>query len=438
MMKIICITAVLILCSTAIQAQDVLLLEDAVSLGLENNHRIRIARNSAEIAENNTTRGSANFLPTLDATGSYSFTRTEQETNSPFSFGNSDTRNAAAQLALNWTIFDGFRMFVENDRYRALARLGQSQARNTVELTVVRIVAAYKAAVQQARLVDVLSRTLDISRTRFEKESVRRELGGSATDYLNAQIAYNSDSSALLSQQLEYLIARQELNLLLGRDPATPFDVVRDIDLPAAPDEYAGIIDKARMRNADLSVLRENLRVTQASVGASRSSFLPRIGLFATYGYSDRLTGTDDTERFASDISTQSTDAAVGLSFSFNLFNGFRNSTDVQNSVLERRSAETAVEEAEYLLQARVREQLETLETRLLAVRLDRGSLDAAEKNLALQLERYDIGSVTSLEFRDAQLQYVRAETTHILARFQAHIASLELQRLVGEIRIAQ
>lgn len=434
-MKTITLLVMAFLFVPRVAAQDILQLEDAVAIGLENNHRIIIARNDAAVAENNTTRGSAGFLPTLDASGNWSLSRSEQETNSPFSFGNSDTRSASAQLALNWTLFDGFRMFAENARYRELARLGEAQARSTVEQTVVGIVAGYMRVVQESRLLDALERVLGISRERYEKEQVRRELGGSTSDYFNARIALNTDSAAYLSQELQLRIARQDLNLLLGRAANVDFHVTRDITLPPPPAALEDLRSRARERNAELTVMQQNLRVAESSVSASRSSFLPRISLFANYGYADRLTGTSD-ERFAGDISTQSTDASVGLSLSLNLFNGFRNSTDVENAMLDRRSASAALEEATYRMDALLREQVGMLETRLRAATLAENSLDAASANLDLQVERYETGTVTSLEFRDAQLQFVRAETAYIVALFQARIASLELQRLTGDVRL--
>ena len=429
--------AVIVACTGTLSAQDVLRLDDAVAISLQHNHRIRIAKNSREIAANNTTRGTANFLPTLDASGNWSLARSEQETNSPFSFGNSDTRNLTAQLALNWTLFDGFRMFGEAARYNELARLGLTQERSVIEQTVVSTVTAYMNVVRQVMLLDMLERTLSISRTRFAKEEVRHELGGSATDYLNAQIAYNTDSAAVLDQRLQLSIAQQDLNLLLGRASATAFTVDRDVVPPGMPDDMDELRRAARQRNADLLVARQNLAVAEAETGTARSSFFPRISLFANYGYGDRITSTDESERFTDDISTQSTDATVGLSFSFNLFNGFRNSTDVQNAVLARRSAESALKEREQQLDADFDALLSTLRTRLASLSLMEHSLDAARKNLDLQLQRYETGTVTSLEFRDAQLQFIRAESAYILALFEARIASLQLQRLSGDIRLS-
>lgn len=435
-MRTLHMLAMFLFLATALHAQQRLTLEDAIDIALEENHQIRIARSDAEIARNNTTRGTANFLPTLDAAGSYSFSRSEQETNSPFSFGNSNTRNANAQLALNWTLFDGFRMFVDRERYNELAVLGEAQARSSIERTVVTVAAAYFRVVQQMRLLETIERTFDISRMRYDKESVRRELGGSVSNYLQARIAYHNDSAAVLEQRLQRTIARKDLNLLLNRAPSAPLDVVRDISLPALPYSEERMLEMARERNADLITARQGLRVAESATALSRSTFYPRVNLFATYGYSDRLVGTEQSERFTGDILTQSTDASVGLSLSFNLFNGFRNTTDVQNAQIENRIAEITLDEAERRLEGTLLERREALRTRLDAVAIEELNLEAARQNLTLQIERFQTGTVTSLEFRDAQVQFVRAETAYIVSLFEARLAILDLQRLIGDIRL--
>lgn len=412
------------------QAQETLSLEQAVAIGLERNHRIRIARNDAQRARNETRQGRANFLPTLDASGSLSFANSQQDTNSPFSFGDSDTRNMNAQLALNWTLFDGFRMFAENDRYQQLARLGEAQARNVVEQTVMSILGNYVFTVRQSQLLDVQQRALALSRTRLEKARIRHDLGGPKTELLQARIAYHTDSAAVLEQALQFDVARKDLNLAMGREAAMDFMVEENIEVPAIA---YGVEDMQRMaqeRNAELDLARSGLYAAEAVTSVSRSSFYPRLSLFATYGYGDRLVSTATR----GDVTTLSTDATVGLSLNFNLFNGFRNLDNVENAALAEHSARLMLEEAELRLEGLLREQLQTYRTRLQAMGIAESKREAADANLQLFIERFDTGTVSSLEFRDAQLQYVLAETAAIDARFDARIALLELQRLIGDL----
>jgi outer membrane protein len=69
-------------------------------------------------------------------------------------------------------------------------------------------------------------------------------------------------------------------------------------------------------------------------------------------------------------------------------------------------------------------------------VKLEEQNLVAAQQNLDLQLERYNIGTASSLEFRDAQVNLIRAQTTLIAARYQARITRLEIEQLIGRVGI--
>jgi outer membrane protein TolC len=58
----------------ALQGQEIYELKDCISIGLERNFSILIARNSETISKNNFTLGNAGFLPTIDLNGRHSGT----------------------------------------------------------------------------------------------------------------------------------------------------------------------------------------------------------------------------------------------------------------------------------------------------------------------------------------------------------------------------
>lgn len=422
--------------TTSLQAEMRLTPAEAVKLGLENNYDILIARNEAEIARKNRGKGTAGFLPTLDATGSYSLSTNDVETNSPFSFGKSDTKAGSAQVSLGWTLFDGFGIWADNRRYDELAKLGEAQARSLIEGTVVSILNAYFDLVQQEMLLDVADSALTISKTRLDKERTRRELGGaSSTDLLNAQVSYNNDRAVLLNQELNVDIARKELNILLGREPFSVLSVVKEIEVPPLDIGLEEILTLAEERNSELRVARRSRRVAAQGVTLARSSFFPRLSLLADYGYSD-VTISSDSPSFPEDINTLTKEGFLGLTLSYNLFNGGRDRIDLQNAKIERTNSELAYRDALNRLQGLVKETYETYRKRVELVELEEQNVLAAEQNLALNADRYRIGAATSLEFRDAQVNLIRAHSLLIAARFQARIAKLEIERLTGNISI--
>ena len=422
--------------SFSLSAQALLTAEDAIRLGLKNNFDIRIARNNAEIAANNRGLGSAGFYPVLDAAGNVQYLTSDQDTNSPFSFGKSDTRAFGGQLEFNWTLFDGFRMFIDKTKFNRLANLGEAQSRNVIENKVVSILFGFFNLVQQEQLLDVARSTLEISESRLKKEKVRRDVGGSSsTDLLNAQVSYNSDKAALLNQELDVLIARKELNILLGQSPETEIRVSQEFIVPPLAHTYAELMAQAEQRNSSLLVARESREIAWNDVNIAKSTFSPRLFLNASYVYGDRVVSSD-SPRFTEDITTKSTDMGVGLTLSLNLFNGFRNRINLQNARLTAKNEELAYQNVRNQLVGLMKEKYETFAKQLALIELDEQNIIAARQNLQLQEDRYRIGATTSLEFRDAQVNLSRAQIGLIVVRYQARITRLEIEQLTGSLSI--
>ena len=421
-------------------AQDILTAEDAIKIGLENNYDIQIALNTAEIARNNAGLGKSGFLPTLDALSNYQLSASDQETNSPNGLGNSTSRNLNGSIALNWTLFDGFQMFANRSRFNELAKLGEYQARYQIENTVVGILAAYFNLVQQEQLLDVAKNSRDVSKTRLNKAKVRRDLGGtSATDLLNAQVSFNNDIALVLNQELQVRIARKNLNILLGRDPSIPISVEKQIAIGDVVFDIENLLELAEKRNSLLRYTLQNKRVAEQNVKLAQSAFYPRLSLNAGYGYTDSEIDRDVSDPgsfFPKTVESQNKEAAIGLSLSFNLFNGYRNKIALQNARIEEMNQELALTEAKNQIAGLVQEKHDTFKKQLELVRLEDQNEVAAQQNLDLQLDRYNIGAASSLEFRDAQVNLIRAQTTLIAARYQARITKLEIEQLIGRLEI--
>lgn len=422
-------------------AQQALSIEDAIRLGLQNNYNIRIARANADIARNNAGNGTAGFLPTLNATGSVALATSDQESSSSSpvaGVGKTDTETLNGQIALSWTVFDGFRMFAANSQFRALANLGEASARAQIEGTVVGILTAYFNLVQQQQLLQVQQQALEVSRQRLEKEKVRREVGGSSsTDLLNAQVSFNSDRSNYINQELAVLTARQNLNLQLAQDPATEITVSDEMIIPDLGMNFDALFELAEQRNSALMAADYSRRAATAGVGTANSAFLPRVNLNASYGYTDRTTKNEVTNQFRPpETNTTSKDGAVSLGLSWNLFNGFRDNITRQNAKIEEKISRLQLENTRIQLNGSLREKYETFRKQMELLALEQENVQAARQNLQLQQERLQLGSVSSLEFRDAQINLIRAETALITARFRARITRLEIDQLTGQLSI--
>lgn len=420
----------------SVSAQDQMTVEDAIKIGLKNNYDIQIAKNTAEISGNNRGKGTAGFLPVIDTVGNYRYDASNDETGSPSSFGNSDGRTYGSQVSLSWTLFDGFGMFANKARYDELAKLGEYDARNTIENTVVGIMIAYFNLVQQEQLLDVALNTRDISRTRLDRETVRRDLGGvSSTDLLNARVNFNNDQAVLLDQELRVAIAKKELNVLLSREPLEEVMVKKEIKVLPLNSSFEELLSLAEQRNSFLLVAKQNLKVSEEGVRLAKASFWPRLDLSANYGYNDQALFGEDVSSLARSESER-IDASVGLALTFNLFNGNVDSINYQNARIEKMNSALALKNISNQLAGLVSEKHTTFNKRVEKVKLEDENVVTAGQNLELQKERYAIGASDSLDFRDAQVNMVRANSSLIVARYQARITLLEIEQLIGKIEI--
>jgi len=117
-----------------------------------------------------------------------------------------------------------------------------------------------------------------------------------------------------------------------------------------------------------------------------------------------------------------------------NLFNGGRDKIGWTNARLEAKNQQLALRDAENQLSGTLRQTYETYLQQKKLVDLEEQNVEAARQNMELHQDRFRLGAVSSIEFRDAQVSLIRARTALIIARYQANISHLVLQQLTGDI----
>ena len=109
-------------------AQKPITVDDAVAIALKSNYDILVARNDADIDKINNTAGNAGMLPSLALNGSDNFSnynsRVEQTGGAVLTNPNARTNALSANVALNWTLFDGGKMFVTKNKLSEIEALG--------------------------------------------------------------------------------------------------------------------------------------------------------------------------------------------------------------------------------------------------------------------------------------------------------------------------
>lgn len=410
----------------------VLSLEEALRTALENNYSIQLVANDLEIAGNNVSPGNAGMLPVLSADANAAFTL--QNTRQTLLSGetreldNARNRNSSYGVNLRWTIFDGFQMFTRYEQLKQLEERGEALLKRQVLNTVYAVFNTYYNLVQQKLLIQATETALELSQFRYETAQNRYQIGRAAKlEVLAASVDLNTDTTNLLRQWDLYRNGQVMLNELLARDVQLEFEVEEDIEIS----QFLNLEELSRSAqalNPDLKMALMDQRLAQLQVRLVDGQRYPVVNLNSAY--------TRSQSRNALGFTTESRNAGfnVGVTASMNIFNGFIQRKNERNAAIELRSAELMVEEVSKQVEAGLTAAYRTYTTNLELVRLERSNMEIAQENLDITLEKFKLGSIAPLEFREAQRNFVDAHTRYSVALYQAKMAEIELKQIAGTL----
>lgn len=416
-------------------AQQVVTLEEAVGVGLEKNYSIRLAEKNLEISRNENTIGNAGMLPTVDLNAQKNFQRQNvdlelQGPEGPFSISQEGAKSNQfnSSAALNWTIFDGLKMFMAKDRLSEMEKAGELNTRIAIENTVAAISNAYFQIVLEQAKRDVLRQTLDISESRVNLARSRYEVGqGSKMDFLAAQVDLNADKSNLLLQEEILSNAIVDLNYLLGQAVNTKFDVVDEIPLNSGI-IYEDMEEKILSSNPQILLSFRNQNVAFLEYKEKLGDRAPSLSVGVSYGYNTQNNEAGQLRSLVSDGLT------YGFTASWRIFNGFNTSREIQNARIQREMSEMETEDIRQQLLAELEKTYISYVNSLNLTELEEENVEVAIENEQIALDRYELGASTPLELREAQRNAVDAKTRLLDARLAAKLAEIELMRLSGQL----
>ncbi|WP_133524013.1 TolC family protein [Flavobacterium sp. 245] len=423
---------ILFFCVVKTNAQAVLTIEDATRIALENNFEIRIAKNNSKISETNVTIGNAGILPTVAATvtDNNSVTNSSQtrQDGTTTSLDNAKNNSLTYGVGLNWTVFDGMKMFARLDQLKELQKLGDSELRRTVLIKIVQVNSAYYDLVQQQHQLAALDTTIVISKQRLTLAQNRFSIGkASKLEVLNAQVDLNSDQVALLRQKETYANAKILLNQYLARDPKIDFTVTDLVTVDNGMN-FAELSDLAHKQNPAVEAQIINKRIAELQLKQVKADRYPVVNLTSGYNFSENQSSLGFTSQ------SSSKGFNYGFNARLNLFDGLNQHRNEKVAKMEIENSQIAIEQQNMILDTQLSTAFQTYQTNLGLIDLEEDNVTIAKQNLDITLDKFRIGTITTLDFRTAQLNYVNAKVRYSNAQYQAKLSEIALRELAGNI----
>ncbi|MGB2528737.1 TolC family protein [Flagellimonas sp. SN16] len=413
-------------------AQELLTVDEAVKIALENNYQVKMARNDLRMDELSVSPGQAGMLPQVDANISDNNSRQNlsqvRSDGTEVELDNAKNRNLNYGVALEWTIFDGFRMFANHEQLKETQKLGEAELKQVILTKVGEVLVTYYDLVQQQQQLSALDSTLIISEQRVELAQNRFTIGkASKLEVLNAQVDLNTDQTQIQRQQELYKNTKIQLNEQLARDLKIDFQVAPEIFV-----DQALILEELENRvaaeNPQLQAEIINKRISELQLKQIKASRYPSV--FVSTGYN--FGHTESSLGFTT--SSDSRGFNYGFGATLNLFDGFNQNRNEKLGKMAVENAEIAIAQQKQSLIAMVGTTYQTYLTNISLIELEEKNESIAKENLDITVEKYRIGIIPTIEFRTAQLNYINARVRHSNAKFQAKVSEIILKQLAGNL----
>ncbi len=413
------------------QSQDILHLEEAIAIALDQNFAVDVAEIQAESAEKGVYRSAAGFGPTLSLNANLGGTLAN--VNQRFidgrevkRFGRTVAPNA--NVALDWTLYDGGRMEAILEQLRLFSDGANLQSQLVIQDIVVQVMEVYYNIIRQKDRLAFLNTIIKYYEDRLKITEERWQVGrGSKIDFLQSKTDLNAQLSESARARNELRNGKVALNGILNRDLAIDF-LVHEDSLTYPDYVLEDLIAQATTDNRDLLLLQNqrNLNLlTEKTIEAGRK---PQLDFSSTLGYNYLNTNAGFL------LSNQNANLNVGLRARWIIYDGnhLRNQLAIQK--LQTSAVEKQYDQSLQNIVTRLTNAFNqyTVDRELLAFEKENRAL--AEENLAISVEKFKLGGSTILEVNEAQRTFDTALDRLVTAQYSVRISELDLLLLSGSL----
>jgi outer membrane protein TolC len=190
------------------------------------------------------------------------------------------------------------------------------------------------------------------------------------------------------------------------------------------------IVDSALKNNTSLLIYQKGIRLSELDVKNSLSQFFPSIDFSSGYQYSNALTP-------ASVTTTRNMQHGFywGLTARIPIFSRMENLRNNRIAKYELQKAELQYKDIELNVLSSLAELYNIYKNNHTLLNFEMENVGITSETVDIAIEKYRIGSLSGVEFREFQRSYIEAVKRLMNASYQAKVSEIGLQLLSGKLK---
>lgn len=434
--KITVLCFLIFFCNYRLPAQNQLSVEQAITAALENNFDIQLLRNDSSSYALDKSYARAAFLPRLNATGGLTFNNNNQK--QKFSDGTKResngirSNNISGSVQLNWTIFDGLKMFATRDKLAQFVQLGELNIKNQMVTTVSAVINNYYNIVRQKQQLKAIEEQMGINEERVKVAEKKLSVGlGAKPELLQGKVDLNAQKAARLKQQTVIEQLKEQLNQLMNVELNTRYEVSDSI-IFADEIILGDVLGTVESTNPQLQLTKKNIDIGKLTLKERKAERYPVVSINSAYNYSK--TDNKAVVNPFTPLFSRNNGFNYGVGITIPILNGFNTKRQIQQAQLDIDWLNISYKNQKAQIDLGITNAFKDYELQKKTLALEEENIILAKENVYISLERLRLGISTYLELRETQKSLELAYDRLIAARYNTKLAETELLRLKGDL----
>lgn len=367
------------------------------------------------------------FIPTLGVNSSWNQQGGDRyfegvklpSTGTPWSFGRGLTIGGL-------TLFDGGNRLAQYRQSQSTLDANEAAlvtARYGVALNVKTAYYQVLTAREQRAAAD---RQLETARQQLAIATAKMNAGSATrTDSLTGALAVGTARQAILNADNAVVNANAQLTRLA----ATSFTVTALVDTSAVTpiDLSEAELIQLALQGPQITQNTATVRQMQAGRRTANAQYMPQLTMSVSYGWT-----IENAEKFQLADGPNGTRTGIGFGFNYNLWDNLGRETQASQARINLENAEATLRDNRFNVQAQVTQQLNNFRTAMMSIELNQLQIVAAEENLRVVQQQYNLGTRQLLDLMTAQNSLDNARTTLITSRQNARLAKANIEQIIG------